>query len=100
MCGAPVGGASTAGIDLDTQAVIQGAVVRDGSPVAGAYVRLLDRGGEFAAEVPTSATGQFRFFAAPGRWTLRTLAPQTVPVDRAVVAQLGAVSEVEVALPA
>jgi Protein of unknown function (DUF1416) len=36
MCGAPVGGASTAGIDLDTQAVIQGAVVRDGSPVAGA----------------------------------------------------------------
>jgi Protein of unknown function (DUF1416) len=50
--------------------------------------------------VPTSATGQFRFFAAPGRWTLRTLAPQTVPVDRAVVAQLGAVSEVEVALPA
>jgi Protein of unknown function (DUF1416) len=100
MCGAPVGGASTEGIDIATQAVIQGAVVRDGSPVAGAYVRLLDRGGEFTAEVPTSATGQFRFFAAPGPWTLRTLAPRTAPIDRAVVAQRGAVAEVEVALPA
>jgi hypothetical protein len=100
MCGAPTGGASTAGVDLDTQAVIQGAVVRDGSPVSGAYVRLLDRGGEFTAEVPTSATGQFRFFAAPGRWTLRTLAPRTTPVDRAVVAQRGEVAEIEVALPA
>jgi Protein of unknown function (DUF1416) len=100
MCGAPVGGASTDGIDIATQAVIQGAVVRDGSPVAGAYVRLLDRGGEFTAEVPTSATGQFRFFAAPGPWTLRTLAPRTAPIDRAVVAQRGAVAEVEVALPA
>ena len=45
------------------------------SPVGGAYVRLLDSTGEFTAEVPTSATGQFRFFAAPGSWTLRALAP-------------------------
>ena len=37
-----------------------------GEPVDGAYVRLLDATGEFTAEVPTSATGQFRFFAAPG----------------------------------
>ena len=43
-------------------------VTRDGEPVVG-YVRLLDGGGEFTAEVPTSATGQFRFFAAPGTWT-------------------------------
>ena len=39
----------------------------------GAYVRLLDSSGEFTAEVPTSATGHFRFFAADGNWTLRTL---------------------------
>ena len=99
MCGATAGGPPNAAVDLATQAVIQGAVVRDGSPVAGAHVRLLDGGGEFTAEVPTSATGQFRFFAAPGRWTLRTLAPRTVPVDRAVVAQRGAIAEVEIALP-
>jgi hypothetical protein len=41
--------------------------------VDGAYVRLLDATGEFAAEVVTSASGQFRFFAAPGSWTLRAL---------------------------
>ena len=35
-------------------------------PVPGAYVRLLDGTGEFTAEVVTSATGDFRFFAAPG----------------------------------
>ena len=96
MCGAQAGGPSTAGLDLTTEAVVQGIVTRDGEPVSGAYVRLLDKGGEFTAEVPTSATGQFRFFAAPGTWTLRTLAPQATPVDRTVVAQLGEVAEVEV----
>ena len=47
-----------------------------GAPVAGAYVRLLDVTGEFAAEVVTSAAGQFRFFAAPGTWTVRALSRQ------------------------
>ena len=37
--------------------------------MGGAYVRLLDGSNEFTAEVVTSATGQFRFFAAPGSWT-------------------------------
>ena len=96
MCGGKAGGPSTEGIDLTTEAVVQGVVVRDGSPVSGAYVRLLDGGGEFTAEVPTSATGQFRFFAAPGTWTLRTLAPKADPVDRTVVAARGEVAEVEV----
>ena len=41
MCGAPVGGASLDGVDLDHEAVIQGIVERDGEPVSGAYVRLL-----------------------------------------------------------
>jgi hypothetical protein len=98
MCGAKKGGPSTAGLDLATAAVVQGVVVRDGEPVSNAYVRLLDRSGEFTAEVPTSATGQFRFFAAPGTWTVRTLAPKSDVVDRQVVAQLGEVAELEVAL--
>jgi hypothetical protein len=98
MCGAKAGGPATEGVDLTDETVVQGVVLRDGSPVTGAYVRLLDGGGEFTAEVPTSATGQFRFFAAPGTWTLRTLAPKAEPVDRVVVAQRGEVAEVEVAL--
>lgn len=99
MCGAKAGGLDLAGVDVATQAVIQGRVLRDGNPVAGAYVRLLDAGGEFTAEVQTSATGHFRFFAADGRWTLRTLAPG-VSVDRAVVGKVGVVAEVDVELTA
>jgi hypothetical protein len=60
-------------VDLEKETVITGIVLADGNPVAGAYVRLLDRGGEFTAEVVTSPAGQFRFFAAPGTWTLRAL---------------------------
>lgn len=55
--------------------MIQGSVLRGDSPVGGAYVRLLDGGGEFTAEVVSSATGAFRFFAAPGDWRVRALAP-------------------------
>ena len=62
------------GIDLSKQTVIQGQVWHDGSPVAGAYVRLLDETDEFTAEVVTSPEGEFRFFAAPGKWKVRSLA--------------------------
>jgi hypothetical protein len=96
-CQAPAGGVSLEGVDLAKESVIQGVVTRDGdAPVAGAYVRLLDATGEFTAEVPTNDNGEFRFFAAPGRWTLRTLAPRATPIDRIVVAQRGAVAEIEV----
>ncbi len=98
MCGVTKGGLSLEGIDVSKEAIIQGVVSRGDDPVSGAYVRLLDRTGEFTAEVPTSATGHFRFFAGPGQWTLRTLAPQTEPVDRAVVAAIGEVAEVEITL--
>ena len=99
MCGAP---------DQDTlepvvagkEAVVQGRVVRDGAPLAGAYVRLLDSTGEFTAEVQASATGQFRFYAAPGEWTLRVLAPGTGPVDTTVTATRGAVAEAAIDVPA
>jgi hypothetical protein len=102
MCGAKVGGLSLDGIDVAKESVIQGIVTRAGEgeaePVGNAYVRLLDRTGEFTAEVPTSATGHFRFFASPGEWTLRTLAPKAEPVDRRVVAQQGVVAEVTVTI--
>ena len=39
------------------------------------YARLLGTGDEFVAEVPLGEDGGFRFFAAPGDWTLRVLAP-------------------------
>src|SRR5690349_24301687 len=98
MCGAIKGGPSLDGVDVKNQAVIQGVVTRGDEPVGNAYVRLLDRNGEFTAEVPTSATGQFRFFAGPGDWTLRTLAPKSVSVDNAVTAAKGTVAEVLVAV--
>ena len=102
MCGATTGGLSLDGINVAKESLIQGVVTRgsgeSAEPVGNAYVRLLDRTGEFTAEVPTSATGQFRFFASPGTWTLRTLAPKSEPVDRTVVAQQGVVAEVTVSL--
>lgn len=98
MCGATRGGPSLEGVDVKNEAIIQGVVTRDGEPVSTAYVRLLDRTGEFTAEVPVSATGQFRFFAGPGSWTLRTLAPRSESVDRPVVAAIGSVADVEIDL--
>ena len=81
-CGATPGGPDLYGVDLSKQTVIQGAVLRagiadgvpNGAPVGNAYVRLLDAQGEFTAEVPTNVDGQFRFFAAPGSWTIVVLA--------------------------
>jgi hypothetical protein len=74
MCGAPDQSiALPAGTDLSKQTVLAGRVLAGGEPVAGAFVRLLDGTGEFTAEVVASASGDFRFFAAPGTWTLRAL---------------------------
>lgn len=103
MCGATEGGLSLDGVNVAKEAVIQGQVLRanangQSDPVPGAYVRLLDGSGEFTAEVPTSATGHFRFFAGDGEWTLRTLAPKADPVDTRVLAQTGSVAEVAVAI--
>ena len=98
MCGATAGGLSLDGVDVAKEAIIQGQVTKAGEPVATAYVRLLDGTGEFTAEVPVSASGHFRFFAGPGEWTLRTLAPQADPVDNKVTAAKGVVAEVAVSL--
>jgi hypothetical protein len=97
MCGAPVQTLDLEGIDVAKESIVQGTVVRDGAPVPGAYVRLLDSTGEFTAEVQTSATGAFRFFAAPGDWTLRTLTSGS-SVDTPAKAALGEVVEVTVSV--
>jgi Protein of unknown function (DUF1416) len=97
MCTAPVGGVSLEGIDMAKETVIQGSVLKAGEPVGGAYVRLLDGSNEFTAEVVTSATGQFRFFAAPGSWTLLALAPGARG-ETAVSAEQGEVTEVELSV--
>jgi hypothetical protein len=74
MCGAPAQTPTIpAGIDITKETVIYGVVSLGETPVPGAYVRLLDSTDEFTAEVVTSATGDFRFFAAPGDWTLSVL---------------------------
>ncbi|MET8141579.1 DUF1416 domain-containing protein [Sphaerisporangium sp. NPDC005288] len=81
-----------AGIDLSTQAVIQGVVTGTGT----AYARLLDHSGEFTGEVVVSDEGVFRFFAAPGSWTVRIIAGGGVTKDIAVEARLGEVSQLQV----
>lgn len=97
-CGATAGGASGAGVDLTGQAVIQGRVVRADEPVASAYVRLLDASGEFAGEVPTAPDGSFRFYAAPGTWTVRALAAGGARAESAVVAERGNSAELELSV--
>ena len=98
MCGATEGGLSLDGINTKIEAIIQGQVTKGGEPVSTAYVRLLDRTGEFTAEVPVSATGHFRFFAGDGQWTLRTLAPGAEAVDTPVEAAVGSIAEVAIAI--
>ena len=89
MCGAPAQGpAVPASVDLAKETVITGQVVRAGAPVPAAYVRLLNASGEFTAEVQTSATGDFQFYAAPGEWTLRALTPSGTGEQR-VSAEIG-----------
>jgi hypothetical protein len=75
MCTAPKQGQTLpASVDLEKETVITGRVVDgSGAAVGGAFVRLLDASDEFTAEVVASATGDFRFFAAPGSWTLKAL---------------------------
>ncbi len=81
------------------EAVVHGHVRRGDTGLAGAYVRLLDRTGEFTAEVQTSATGYFRFYAAAGDWTLRVLAPGQ-SVDASVTAVQGEAVAAQVEVPA
>ncbi|WP_197378680.1 DUF1416 domain-containing protein [Mycolicibacterium mengxianglii] len=97
MCSAPQQGQSMpANVDLEKETVITGRVVDgSGQTVGGAFVRLLDSSDEFTAEVVASATGDFRFFAAPGTWRVRALSKSGN--GDAVVAPSGAgIHEVDV----
>ena len=104
-CGATPGGPSLDGVDLSQQTVIQGQILQDGSSdsvpngtaVANGYVRLLDGSGEFTAEVPTNAEGQFRFFAGPGVWTLVVQAPGA-RAEKKIVAERGNVTDLVITL--
>src|SRR5258707_11552673 len=73
-CGAPGGGVS-ASAATGSQAVVEGRVVHQGTPVATGYARLLGSGDEFVAEVPLGDDGGFRVFAPPRAWDLRGLPP-------------------------
>ena len=118
MCGAPTQGLSVEGIDVGKETVIQGSVLRDSSPVGGAYVRLIailavagvERAGRLRGWIGAGAAlafwpfvaglawpGQFaeHFFAAPGDWTLLALAPGARG-EATVSAERGRVSEVQV----
>jgi hypothetical protein len=74
MCGAPPQTPTLpANVDITKETVIYGTVSIADAPAAGSYVRLLDETGEFTAEVVTSASGDYRFYAAPGKWTISVL---------------------------
>jgi hypothetical protein len=94
-CGAVVGGVSLDNVDVSTQSVIQGVVSKDNSLVSVGYVRLLDKSDEFVAEVPVSTQGEFRFFAAPGDWTVVTLIPGSTN-RTSVTAALGKIVDLEI----
>ncbi len=96
-CGAPAGGAALPA-DAGRQAVVQGRVTQNGTAVPVGYARLLNDDGEFVAEVPLGDDGGFRFFAAPGTWRLRVLAPGGVRAERTVAADFGKVADLEVAV--
>jgi hypothetical protein len=96
-CGAPAGGVAMTA-SASGEAVIEGHVTRNGTPPPAGYARLLNDGGEFVAEVPLGEDGGFRFFAAPGTWTVRVLAPGGVNTDTTVTAGYGHRTTVEVSI--
>jgi uncharacterized protein DUF1416 len=100
-CGAPAGGVSAPAAGSTSggaQAVVEGKVVHQGAAVSTGYARLLGTGEEFVAEVPLGDDGGFRFFAAPGSWTLRVLAPGGLRAERSVQADYGQVTTVDVTI--
>ena len=97
-CGAPAGGVTITADAASKEAVVEGRVLRDGAPVTTGYARLRGTGDEFVAEVPLGDDGGFRFFAAPGDWTLIVLAPGGVREERVVTADIGQIAKVEIAV--
>ena len=98
-CGAPAGGVAVTE-NSSGEAIIEGQVTKEGSPVAVGYARLLNDGGEFVAVVPLGEDGGFRFFAAPGTWTVRVLAPGGARADETVSADHGRTTKLQVSVSA
>jgi Protein of unknown function (DUF1416) len=98
-CGAPAGGVAVTA-NSSPEAIIEGRVTKQGSPVAVGYARLLNDSGEFVAEVPLGEDGGFRFFAAPGTWTVRVLAPGGARAEETVSADYGRTTTLQVSVPA
>jgi hypothetical protein len=71
-CGAPQQTATITS-EITDQVVVAGKIHSGDQPLGGAFVRLLNSSGEFTAEVVSSPEGDFRFYAAPGAWTVRAL---------------------------
>ena len=97
-CGAPAGGVTITADAASREAVVEGRVLRGATPVTTGYARLRGTGDEFVAEVPLGEDGGFRFFAAPGDWTLVVLAPGGVREERVVSANIGQITKVEIAV--
>lgn len=72
-CAAPEQVATPEDFDTQGQVVVAGTVTGADGPKSGAYVRLLNADGDFVGEVQASPGGDFRFYAAPGDWTVRAL---------------------------
>ncbi len=70
------------------------------APASVGYARLLNDGGEFVAEVPLGEDGGFRFFAAPGNWTVRVLAPGGARAEETVTADRGHTTTLAVSVTA
>lgn len=94
-CAATPGGHSLDGVDLTTQAVIEGKVISNSSLIGTGYVRLLDRNDEFVAEVPLNSQCEFRFFTYEGNWKLKVIIPNQTKVVQAQ-AKLGSVTNIDV----
>ena len=94
-CGAPAGGVTITKDKAGKEAIIEGQVLRGGAPVSTGYARLLGSGDEFVAEVPLGDDGGFRFFAAPGEWVLRVIAPGNLRLEQGITADIGQITKVE-----
>lgn len=94
-CGAPAGGVTITKDKAGKEAIIEGQVLRGDGPLSRGYARLLGSDNEFVAEVPLGEDGGFRFFAAPGEWVLRVLAPGDLRLEQEVTADIGQVTKVE-----
>ena len=74
---------------------IYGTVVKGGSPIEGAYVRLTGSQDEFVAEIRTAEDGAFNFWAVPGDWVVSCLAQGQERLEQSVSLALKASVEVQ-----